>query len=764
MKRSADFFKDEIRNGFCITAPIKQAWAACLDVLAEIDRICLKYGITYFADWGTLLGAVRHGGFIPWDDDLDICMKREDYEKFRSVADAELPSNYRIHDYERHEGHWLFLSRVVNNPRMCFDPPYLSEHANFPWLAGVDIFVKDHLYVDTEKEIERDKEILGILARAEKAIEAGDRETAVSLYRLAEGKMKSAPSEGSEKIGQIFPWILKNGLSSADPEAFYEKALRIPFEDTTIPVPACYNLVLTRRYRDYNVIRKGLGGHDYPFFKTQINEMKALGGNLPEFGFRPEMLIRPVPDRSNSLKSIAAECLSELKSCQDELVNALSSGDTDTACGLLTSCQQLAADLGTLLENVLGEKRPSTVACITSLEHYCEGIFSFYQFITASEINEHSGSDPLPGHDDSARPDSFTAGALPLQELLDEVSSCINANVLNRKEVLFLTTGASEWKGFAPYYEKYASDADTEVFVVPLPLITKDIFGAFTMTDEEIYDSVHPEEYAGYVDPLHIADFASYDLTLHCPDTVFIQNPYDGENPVLTVPAEFYAENLRRYTGDLIFVPFGKTSEFSENEFTAIYNLKNYAVSPGTVFSDKVYVQSENIKERYISVLTGSAGEDTRRIWEEKIAINEACPEVVNERYPEAHAENNPDKKLSILYCIGANELSENEPLLEEGIAKKLSIMQSSGNTDISVFLYPGDLNEWTRINPELSAKILSFLDKECREGRCRMADVDLRCPEDSARNFDAYYGSPSPFVPVFSLMGKPVMLADYSV
>ncbi|MBO6241734.1 MAG: LicD family protein [Butyrivibrio sp.] len=108
MNHSIDFFRDEVRNGFYIPTAIKQAWACSLDVLAEIDCICTSHNITYYADWGTLLGAVRHGGFIPWDDDLDICMKRDDYTKFREVADSELPSEYVIHDYERQENHWLF--------------------------------------------------------------------------------------------------------------------------------------------------------------------------------------------------------------------------------------------------------------------------------------------------------------------------------------------------------------------------------------------------------------------------------------------------------------------------------------------------------------------------------------------------------------------------------------------------------------------------------------------------------------------------------
>ena len=62
---------------------------ANLILLEEIDRICRKHNISYMLDAGTLLGAIRHGGFIPWDDDADIAMRRQDWEVFRRVARME---------------------------------------------------------------------------------------------------------------------------------------------------------------------------------------------------------------------------------------------------------------------------------------------------------------------------------------------------------------------------------------------------------------------------------------------------------------------------------------------------------------------------------------------------------------------------------------------------------------------------------------------------------------------------------------------------
>ena len=67
-----------------------------LGILEEIDRICRKHNISYWLDGGSLLGAVRHGGFIPWDDDIDIAMPQDDARRFAEVAPKELPPTLRL--------------------------------------------------------------------------------------------------------------------------------------------------------------------------------------------------------------------------------------------------------------------------------------------------------------------------------------------------------------------------------------------------------------------------------------------------------------------------------------------------------------------------------------------------------------------------------------------------------------------------------------------------------------------------------------------
>ena len=85
-----NFYDEEMRCGYLVTEKTKHVWAVQLDMLDEVDRICKKYHIPYFADSGTLIGTIRHKGYIPWDDDIDLVMMREDYERFIQAAAGEV--------------------------------------------------------------------------------------------------------------------------------------------------------------------------------------------------------------------------------------------------------------------------------------------------------------------------------------------------------------------------------------------------------------------------------------------------------------------------------------------------------------------------------------------------------------------------------------------------------------------------------------------------------------------------------------------------
>lgn len=754
MEFNIDFFRDEVRNGFYIPTAIKQTWAAALEVLSEIDRICVKHNITYYADWGTLLGAVRHGGFIPWDDDLDICMKRDDYVKFRAVADAELPKNYVIHDYERKEDHWLFLARVVNNEHMCFDEKYLREHNNFPWLVGVDIFLKDYLYSDYEKEEARDKEVMWLYTLSQTVI--GDKvneqtiseelkkieqkyrinlsgkhrntDLAVALCRLAEQQMARVNPEEADSIGQIFPWILKRGPHAGEDKKLYEKTIRLPFENTTIPVPAYYNQILSRRYGNYCEIRKVWSGHNYPFFEGQKKELEQLTGEpLPGFCFHKDMLNRPDKEYTSSLKTIAKECVTSIKDMLSEAVNAITLGEHEQFSQLLTDSQQLAIDLGTLVETVKGEYNPHTVNVIKALENFCDCVWQEYQDIS----------------------NGIGKTLIHTLKAIEEVNIAVTDNIINIKEILFLPIGPKEWNGFSCAYKNALKNKNTEVWVVPLPLLKKDYFGNVCMTDEEIKQAAKKDFYPKNIS---ITDWGVYDLSLHCPDIVYIQNPYDETNPCLTVPPDFYARAIQKYTNELIFIPFKKTCEFGSEDRNDIYNMKHYVTAPGIIFSDKVMVQSENIREQYICCLTDFAGKDTKTHWEEKIKIAE--------ENADANADSKTENK-KLLFCIGASELMEHTDILAASVKERIKIFsEHKDHICVSVFFYPNNPIEWTQVNKELSGEIFSAIETTDME----VVSINPIDSDDIAQNYDAYYGSPSPLVPAFISAQKPVMLANYDV
>ena len=109
------FLDPEIRCGYEVTARMKRIWAVQLDLLAKFDCVCRKHGIRYVALWGTALGAVRHGGYIPWDDDIDVGMDRENYKKLCGVAPDEFRYPYFFQNAYTDQRYFVPLARLRNS-------------------------------------------------------------------------------------------------------------------------------------------------------------------------------------------------------------------------------------------------------------------------------------------------------------------------------------------------------------------------------------------------------------------------------------------------------------------------------------------------------------------------------------------------------------------------------------------------------------------------------------------------------------------------
>lgn len=123
-----------------------------LEALTVIDQICRRHSIKYTLIDGSLLGAIRHNGFIPWDDDVDIAMLRDDLEKFKLICKTELPSKYFYQDMST-DPEYLYLFDKIRINNTLFKESYLAEY-NINHGVFIDIFPVDNVS-DNKKEAKK---------------------------------------------------------------------------------------------------------------------------------------------------------------------------------------------------------------------------------------------------------------------------------------------------------------------------------------------------------------------------------------------------------------------------------------------------------------------------------------------------------------------------------------------------------------------------------------------------------------------------------
>ena len=192
---------------------------------------------------------------------------------------------------------------------------------------------------------------------------------------------------------------------------------------------------------------------------------------------------------------------------------------------------------------------------------------------------------------------------------MQEIQTAFNHEVMEKKEIVFLSYKAKHWDTLEDLYRKVKGKSDWDVYVVSLPYYDKDYLGDFTV----FHDEARMLE-----EKVPVTPFDTFDFTLHHPDCIVIQNPYDAFNPAVSVDRSCYSKNLQKFTECLIYVPYFTLDEFEKEDIA--YNVMQYYCNmPGVVNADKVFVQSENMRNLYIERLTEFAGEETRSMWEKKI-------------------------------------------------------------------------------------------------------------------------------------------------
>ena len=245
-----------------------------LYILQEIDRICKKYKINYTLDSGTLLGAIRHGGFIPWDDDADIAMTRSNFEAFRRIVKRELSDKLEFimpNEFKNGKVFYDFTPRIIYKPSARHKKndkkdPYEGK-LNHLW---VDIFIIDKL--PKSKPLQRltlfsQKLIylfsMGHRKKLDLKKYKGSMKIAVSVFSII-GKIISMKYlfRLQDRLSKLFYKSRKSSTlyySNYQPDYidikvnkdWYEKYLNIKFEDTVLSIIDEYDSVLQLVYGDY---------------------------------------------------------------------------------------------------------------------------------------------------------------------------------------------------------------------------------------------------------------------------------------------------------------------------------------------------------------------------------------------------------------------------------------------------------------------------------------------------------------------------------
>ena len=239
------------------SASLSEHQSALLILLDEFDRICKELDIPYMLFAGSMLGAVRHRGFIPWDDDLDVLMMRKDYERFLREAEDVMDSK-RFYLQKEFSEHWpMFFSKLRLNNTACLEKYHPKDHDSHQGVY-IDIFPCDNAsksYVGRKLQFLASKVVIAkSLDKRGYDTDSRSKKVFMGLCRLLPLspflKITKGGKSDSEFVHSFF-----GGAAGYDknvyPRRCFEETIEIEFEKNLYPVPKEYDKLLKIIYGDY---------------------------------------------------------------------------------------------------------------------------------------------------------------------------------------------------------------------------------------------------------------------------------------------------------------------------------------------------------------------------------------------------------------------------------------------------------------------------------------------------------------------------------
>ncbi len=263
------FFEEETRCEYAISSLMKKVWAVEIDLFFQFEKICKKHNIKYYADGGTVLGAIRHKGFIPWDDDMDFLMERKDYEKFISVAQTELKSPYFLQSPLTDVDYPLDILKIRNSNTSAITNNNLqAPRDNSNKGISISIFPIDNMPKSNirRKYIQIYNRVLQVCNNAysynvNKNIitKTINKITHLPIFKkdfVQKNIKKMNKKNASEKNNLSGKYWIPNYSSWGCPRnifdtSVFEEAIEVPFEFFTVKIPKGYEAFLKTVYGDY---------------------------------------------------------------------------------------------------------------------------------------------------------------------------------------------------------------------------------------------------------------------------------------------------------------------------------------------------------------------------------------------------------------------------------------------------------------------------------------------------------------------------------
>lgn len=445
------------------------------------------------------------------------------------------------------------------------------------------------------------------------------------------------------------------------------------------------------------------------------------------------------------------EFINSLREAHEKIMVAMEERKYIEAMNILYDCQECTIELGNLIEVLEGE---ATIS-ISYIEKYCELVFRCYQKLSLNTKEEIENSR------------NFSKKLVDgLNKQLFNMEMSIKNDIKEKKEVVFFPYKASMWDSMESVYLRAKKDESCDVYCVPIPYYNKKTDGTL--------GEMHYEG-AEYPNDVDITDWKVYDYKKRRPEIIYIHNPYDHLNIVTCVHPDFFARNLKPYTEKLVYIPYFVLREIEPDDQAAIDKMKNFCYLPGTIYADKVLLQSENMRRIYIKEYKKAAilhGEEISQKQLEEKFLTTGSPKLDKVRKVNSVIKNMPDEwlriikkpdgsqKKVILYntSIAAFLQEKQEMILK--IERVLSLFKEEKDS-ITLLWRPHPLIRATlqTMLPQLWFEYESIVRNYKKEGWGIFDDTaDLY---RAIAISDGYYGDHSSVVQLYQEIGKPIMIQN---